>query len=365
MDFYLSKTILLTMKYVAANIFFFVITSLAFSQTDNLRINQLQVIGSHNSYKQAIDPALFKMLSKMDSVSMSKIDYSHVTLTEQLNLGLCNLEIDVYADTSGGRYAHPKGLDWAPGQPLYDTAAVMQVPGFKVFHIPEIDFRSNCLTFRQCLQELKIWSNAHKNHYPVFITINAKDDDMKRPGFTAPEKFTATIYDLLDKEIVTYLGKEKIITPDAVRGNYNSLQEAVFAGNWPLLKNAKGKFIFILDETGDKITTYIKDHPALQGRMLFANAQPGTPEAAILIRNNPSDTTINNLVQKGYIVRTRADADTKMARLNDYTDFEAACKSGAQIITTDYYYKSTHFKSDYHISFADGKFARPNPVLKK
>jgi len=353
------------MKLFIVNFLFLITTMFGFSQTANLRINQLQVIGSHNSYKQTIDPSLFKWLSQQDSASMSTIDYSHVTLTEQLNLGLCNLEIDVYADTAGGRYTHPKGLDWVPGQPPYDTEGVMKERGFKVFHIPEIDFRSNCLTFRQCLQELKQWSDAHPDHNPVFITMNAKDEISKRAEFTVPEKFTAAIYDNLDKAILTYLGKKKLIVPDDVRGKYNTLEEAVLAGNWPTLKNARGKFIFILDETGDKIDTYTKDHPSLAGRVLFANAIPGTAEAAILIRNNPKDTTITALVQKGYIVRTRADADTRQARVNDYSGFEAACKSNAQIITTDYYYRSTHFKSTYSISFANGKFIRTNPAVKE
>ncbi len=352
------------MKYFSLTIISLFSIQFSFSQIDLLHINKIQVIGSHNSYKKAIDPLLFKMLSKRDSVSMSKIDYSHVSLTEQLNLGLCNLEIDVYSDTAGGRYAHPRGLDLVPGQPAYDSEGVMKQPGFKVFHIPEIDFRSNSLTFRQCLEELKAWSSAHKNHYPVFITMNAKDDDM-RTGFTAPEKFTAEIFDALDKEIITYLGKENLIIPDQVRGKYKSLESAVNAGNWPLLKEARGRFIFILDETGNKIKTYVQNHPSLKGRVLFANAEPGSPEAAILIRNRPQDSSISTLVKKGYLVRTRADADTKMARVNDRSDFEAACKSGAQIITTDYYYKSTHFKSDYSISFDGATYFRINPIFKK
>lgn len=353
------------MKYLLSILLSIVSIQYCFSQIDLLHINQIQVIGSHNSYKKAIDPLLFKMLSKRDSVSMSKIEYSHVSLTEQLNLGLCNLEIDVYSDTAGGRYAHPRGLDLVPGQPAYDIDGVMKQPGFKVFHIPEIDFRSNSLTFRQCLEELKAWSAEHKNHYPIFITMNAKDDDMKRTGFTAPEKFTSEIYDALDKEIITYLGKENLIIPDQVRGKYKTLESAVTAGNWPSLKQARGKFIFILDEVGNKIKTYVENHPSLKGRILFANAEPGSPEAAILIRNRPQDSTINTLVKKGYLVRTRADADTKNARENNRSDFEAACKSGAQIITTDYYYKSTHFKSDYSISFDGATYFRVNPIFKK
>jgi len=71
------------------------------------------------------------------------------------------------------------------------------------------------------------------------------------------------------------------------------------------------------------------------------------------------------MVKKGYIVRTRADSDTWEARINDKSRFEAACQSGSQIITTDYYVKSTHFNSDYVISFGKGAFFRVNPFFEK
>jgi hypothetical protein len=332
---------------------------------DNIPLNHIQIIGSHNSYKQPIDPELFKVLKRYDSVSFSKIDYSHISLSEQLNLGLLNLEIDIYADAKGGKYAHPKGLTIAKNQKPYDTTQ-MKEPGFKVFHIQDIDFRSNCATFKQCLAELKSWSDSHKNHYPIFITMNAKDEEIKNPlGFTIPEKFDAAVFDELDRVIIQGLGQEKFIIPDQIRGKYKTLEEAVLAGNWPLLKNARGKFIFILDETGDKRAAYISNHPSLKGRILFANAEPGTPEAAILIRNNAKKDNIADMVKKGYIVRTRADSDTQEARLNDKSVFEAAKVSGAQIITTDYYLPSTHFNSTYVISFENKTYLRVNPLFKK
>jgi hypothetical protein len=296
---------------------------------------------------------------------MSRIDYSHVTLTEQLNQGLRALEIDVYADAKGGKYAHPKGLDMVPGQPPYDTAGVMKQPGFKVLHIQDIDFRSNCLTFKLCLQELKKWSAAHPGHEPVFITMNAKDEAIKRPGFTTPEAFTPAVFDALDQEITQHLGAGSLIMPDQVRGKYPTLEAAVLHQNWPSLKAARGKFIFILDEGGPKRTAYVQGHPSLKGRVLFVNAEPGTPEAAIHIMNSAKKdlAAIKALVEKGYIIRTRADSDTQEARANDRSSFEAAMQSGAQIISTDYYLKSTQFKSDYVISFADGKYFRLNPLF--
>lgn len=331
---------------------------------DNVPINRVQVIGSHNSYKKAIDPKLFKLVQSRDSVGMSKIDYEHISLTDQLNLGLLNLEIDVYSDEKGGRYAHPKGLQWVKDQPPFDPKGEMMEPGFKVFHVIDLDFRSHCLTFKDGLQQLKAWSNAHPNHNPVFITIEPKDEKSKDPIFSIPEVFTEKTFEELDKAFLDYLGADKIITPDQVRGKYATLEQAVLHNNWPTLKAARGKFLFILDAKERKKELYIAGHPSLKGRILFANAEAGTPEAAAMILNNPKDPQIKQLVKKGYIIRTRADSDTKEARENDYSSFEAAKESGAQIITTDYYQKSTHFKSDYVVSF-DGvsKYFRLNPLF--
>jgi hypothetical protein len=330
---------------------------------DNLTINKVQVIGSHNSYKKAIDPALFKFLQKKDSLALNGIDYEHIGLADQLNMGLCNLEIDVYSDEKGGKYAHPKGLDLVKGQPEFDAKGEMMAPGFKVFHVIDIDFRSQCLTFKDGLQQLKAWSDAHPNHNPVFITIEPKDGVSKNPDFTQPEPFTEKTFDALDKEFRDYLGEKNIITPDKVRGKYATLEEAATQGNWPTLKQARGKFLFLLDAKDHKRDLYMKDHPSLKGRILFTNADPGTPEAAMMIRNNPKDPQISQLVKKGYIIRTRADSDTKQARRNDKSDFIAAQNSGAQIITTDYYLKSTHFKSDYVVYFeGQDKYFRLNPV---
>jgi hypothetical protein len=331
--------------------------------TDDLPINKVQVIGSHNSYKKAIDPALFKMFQQKDSVSASKIDYEHIGLAEQLDMGLRNLEIDVYADEKGGRFAHPKGLDWVKGQAAYDPEGKMKEPGFKVFHVIDLDFRSQALTLKDCLHQLKAWSDAHPDHTPVFITLEAKDGISKNPAATQPEKVTAKTFDELDKALLDGLGNS-IITPDQVRGKYETLESAVQHDNWPKLKSARGKFLFVLDDHKEKRALYIAGHPSLKGRILFANAEAGTPEAAMMIRNNPKDPEIKDLVKKGYIIRTRADSDTEQARINDKSDFEAACSSGAQIITTDYYLKSTHFKSDYVVSF-DGtnKYFRVNPVF--
>ena len=331
-----------------------------FAQHDTLHINQIQVIGSHNSYKKAIEDKLYTFLESQND-KMKSLQYDHISIPEQLNLGLRNLEIDVYLDTEGGKFANPKGLQFAEPKEDFDPNKDMLKPGFKVLHMPDIDFRSHYNTLEACLMAIKSWSDANPTHEPVFITLEAKDGDTNRFG-TTPEAFTETSFKNLDNALIAGLGRDKLITPDDVRGEHATLEEAILNNNWPTLKASRGKFLFILDDAKAKRALYIKNHPSLKGRVLFANAEPGTPEAATLIRNNPEDKTISSLVSQGYIIRTRADAGTKEARANDYSHFEAAKKSGAQIITTDYYLPSRFFDSNYHISFKNKGYVRKNPV---
>ena len=332
----------------------------------DLPINQYQCIGSHNSYKEYIDPQLIKIIDRTDTSRRTTkgLEYHHIGLSEQLNLGLRALEIDIYADEKGGKYANPKGLMMAGKQANrpYDVEGLMNEPGFKVFHVQEIDFRSNCLTFKKCLQELKEWSDNHPNHEPIYITMNAKDDTLKIPNFTKPEKFTAEVYDQLDNVILTNLGKQKLILPDDIRGNSATLEEGVLKKGWPKMSKAKGKFLFVLDENKGKTDDYIKNHASLKGRVLFTNSPVGTPEAAFLILNDAIKDLekIKENVRKGYFVRTRADSDTREARTNDCRSFEAAKASGAQIISTDYYIKSTLFPSNYSVSFDGKSYFRKN-----
>lgn len=331
----------------------------------DLKMNEIQVIGSHNSYKKAILPEVYAYLQKKDSLhALPRIQYEHIPIPKQLDLGLRNLEIDVYADSKGGKYAHPKILDLVTTKDAFDPEGKMKKPGYKMIHITDIDYQTWYYTLEDCLKDLKKWSDAHPNHNPVFITLEPKDGAANTFG-TEPEHYTSKLFDELDGELKKYLGKNKIITPDDIRGSYKTLNEAVLKKNWPKVKDAQGKFLLVLDNNSENRDLYMKGHPSLQGRMVFTNSNPGTPESAVLLMNEPKDPKIKDLVQQGYIIRTRADADTMEARKEDYTRFEQAKESGAQVITTDYYLPSQLFKSNYTISFENNTYERKNPVTGK
>jgi hypothetical protein len=339
------------------------IAALLLTAFDSVPINKMQVIGSHNSYKQEIDPALLWLVRKKSPQVAASLEYCHIPLSAQLDLGLRGLEIDVYADSKGGKYAHPMGLDLigeTNQKTPYDTLGVMAELGFKVLHVPDLDFRSHCLTLKQGLEELKRWSDQHPDHSPVFITMNAKDESIEGSEFTIPEKFRATTFDSLNQVIVQVLGRKKVLTPDDVKGTAATLEQAVLTKGWPSLQAAQGKFVFVLDEKAEKTAVYL----SAKKHVMFVNVPAGNPNAAFMIINDAvkEEAKIHDLVQKGYMVRTRADSDTREARANDKRSFEAACRSGAQVITTDYYQKSAFFKSDYVISFPDGTYVKKDTL---
>ena len=96
--------------------------------------------------------------------------------------------------------------------------------------------------------------------------------------------------------------------------------------------------------------------------MLFTNAEPGDPDAAFVKLNNPFDPAIPAVVEAGYLVRTRSDADTVEARTGDTAPREAALASGAQFVSTDYYQPDPDFMTGYFVEIPGGTPGRCNPV---
>lgn len=341
-------------------------TTSAFPKDDQLRLNQIQVIGSHNSYHQRMPEAATKVLRSFIGNAVEALDYQHLPLSEQFaEQGVRQIELDVFADPEGGLYAtrHAAALI---GEPAESPDPAMKEPGFKVFHIQEIDFATSCSTFKACLEQVKGWSDANPEHVPLMILVEAKDSPIPDPinaGFVTPLPIDAAQLDAIDAEIRSVFGADDLITPDDVRGDRDTLEEAVLAGQWPTLAESRGKVMFALDNE-DLRQTYAEGHPSLRGRVLFTGSQPGEPEAAFVKLNDPLEdgARIKELVAKGYVVRTRADGDTEQARSGDTTMRDAAFASGAQWVSTDYPDPDPSLGTDYSARFPDGDTIRCNPI---
>jgi hypothetical protein len=330
---------------------------------ENLHVNDLLSVGTHNSYKTAIPDAELAQLRTRSARGAIVLDYSHPPLAQQLDGGARQLELEVYYDPQGGRFVDPLGPR-GDGQRIEAAmAAEFAKPGFKVMHIPEIDFRSTCILFMSCLQSVKAWSDAHPDHVPIVILINAKDDSPLGTSGAAIAKFDTAAFDALDAEIASVFKDDDLITPDQVQGKYATLREGVLAGGWPKLRDARGRVFFALDEAPKKVALYRGERRSLEGRRMFVNIEESSPAAAYITLNEPMEDAqrIRAAVEAGLIVRTRADADTLEAREGKTERREIALASGAQYVSTDYMQPDPRFPS-YSVRLPDGAITVCNPV---
>ena len=152
----------------------------AFASDDSIRINQIQVIGTHNSYHAGFAPSATKVMMKEAAKEFAAINYRHPSLTQQFDDGVRQIELDVFSDSKGGMYGDPAithmvSLNGLPDDPPMAPPGTWEKPGFKVMHIQDVDFRTNCITFIECLTIIRTWSRSHPDHVPILITMNTND----------------------------------------------------------------------------------------------------------------------------------------------------------------------------------------------
>jgi hypothetical protein len=360
---------------------------------NKLSINEIQTIGSHNSYRKRTDPYIMGFLYQNFQLlppefNPDYLDYDHLPLEAQFNeYGIRSIEFDVFDDPAGGKFFFRYGKAVVTGDPAqgYSNIAALGTPGLKMLHYPDIDYNTNnYYTFKQGLMAVKNWSDAHPTHLPLVIMIEPKEDNPHTelagiaqlfgiPNlFTETTPFTAANLGTIDDEIWEVFNPDKVITPDEVRGNHPTLNHAVTHKKWPRLEDARGKVMFVMINSNNERQAYLSLYPGLEGAAMFVFSDPGNPETAFVKMDDPVSNfnTIKNLVTAGYMVRTRADADTYEARYPGSTARrEAAFSSGAQVISTDYYRPDPRSVmgpgsgwSDYSVFFPNSELARLNPV---
>lgn len=289
-------------------------TSADLAQASVLRMNQLQAKGTHNSYH---DMRWWMPVTEL-RYDMQPLD---VQLEKQ---GVRAFELD---------------LQYSKGH-------------FEVHHVDTWDAGSTCPNFTDCLKKLKGWSDAHPTHEPLFVQLEAKDafDAAKADEYEAA----------LDKEILSVWPKDRIVTPDVVKGSAASVKEAITTTGWPTMDSARGKIVFFLQPDEGRRQHYTHGDRDLDGRLTFVNSGLDKPYAAVTILDDPKDQRIEAAVKAGFIVRTRADADVKEAIDNDHSREKAAWASGAQIVSTDFPVKVSNY--DYFVTIPGGGVSRCNPL---
>ncbi len=285
-----------------------------------MRLDQLQVLATHNSYHLEPTPEVADLIRSLAPDALAPSLYSHPPLAEQLDLGVRSFEIDVF---TGGA-------------------------GLEVLHSRGVDVGTTCARFVSCLEQLDAWSQDHPEHVPIVVQLEAKE-----PA-ALPE---------IEGEIRSVLDDERLVTPADVQGDHGSVRAAVEEDGWPVLDDVRGRFVFVLDDHADRREAYRALHPDARDRLLFVDARPPDDDAAYVILNDPigNGLDITRLVEAGFMVRTRADADTIEAQRGDPTRADAAFASGAQVITTDFEVEDPRYPG-FVVALPGGGPVRCNPV---
>jgi Phosphoinositide phospholipase C, Ca2+-dependent len=336
------------------------------------RLNELQAIGTHNSYKREISEA---EQAEYDAIISTPGDYdaflaySHASIPNQFGLqDVRGLELDLFGDPSGGLYAEPLVRKRLGLGPLPDPE--WRRPGIKVLHIADFDYATTCVRFVTCLEQVESWSDANPGHVPLTILLELKRSDSRavaNGGVVAPV-WDAAALDALDAEIRSVFRERDMLTPDDVRRRGLTLEQSVLRHGWPSLHEARGQVLFLLDnDPGPIRTAYTAGRPNLEGRVIFTNSRPGQPDAAFIKRNEPrgvNTAQIQELVRAGYLVRTRSDLPLSTVRSGDTAMLEAALASGAHVISTDFpeVGMSARYNSDFVAQMPGGGTLRCNPV---
>ena len=204
--------------------------------------------------------------------------------------GIRQIELDVFADPTGGRYADPaarrrivRGLGKDPG-PDPDPDGLLRRPGMKVLHVPDIDYRRPALTLVAALDQVRIIA-SHPRHVPIMVLLELKDEASPAVP-TRPVPFDRTSLDALDAEILSVFRRSKILTDD-VRGPFTTLPEAIGKRGWPVLDAVRGRVILALDNEDRLRDIYLQDHPAFEGRLMFTSVAESHPAAAWFKVNDP------------------------------------------------------------------------------
>lgn len=295
---------------------------------EGVRINEIAVIGTHNSYQQLATPQKRAYENALSVLTFGKKggkrNFEMDTYTEQLERGVRNIEIDIETVDDG-------------------------TVSFISTHSPITDNVSSAYDFAKGLEEIALWSDNNPNHIPVYLLIEPKKDVV---SINNMKEFSVEYALELDNVIREALG-DRLLTPNTVKGDFESLEEMRMADSWPTLEQAAGKIIVLLHPC-DVTEQYIDIDTTLSSQAMFPMLRfedIEKPYATFILDNEPDIATQNNSVtvgEKKLMVRTRADNYPKFSQ----EQYALADSCGSHIISTDYPPRSV--RADEHTYNFDG-----------
>lgn len=301
--------------------------------SDGVKFNEVAYIATHNSYQLESVPSYQKVYRDLETVTFGLVNgdaplYCSDTLTEQFNVGIRSIELDVETVVNDGKIR------------------------FVCSHSPLIDMTSSCYNFEFALEEIRMWSDANPRHLPISIIIEPKEFFLLEKGM----RFINLEYvNEIDKILQKMFG-DKLITPAEMMGDYDSLKDMREADGWMKLEDCAGRIAVFFHDTDGVTGKYIKQDESIKTQAMFPMLRYKDRDksyASVLIVNKPDDIEKHSaelIYEKNHIVRTRVDT---YGNYNE-EDRRKTLESGAQILSTDYPKKADMTNVDYYVDFGNG-----------
>ncbi|TVP85916.1 MAG: hypothetical protein EA375_02880 [Acholeplasmataceae bacterium] len=270
-----------------------------------LTLHDIRLLATHNSYKKT-GPALGRLFVGLGENfdEARSLRYGYQTLTAQFENGIRSMEWDVRLRN---------------GQ-------------FEITHVPLVDNSGIAPVLEPALQELRLFSEHHPDHIPIIILFEIKYDWMVLDPLL--ENIGTDELLALDLLLEDVLGQHLFRPSDLFDGNVTSLRETIQNDGWPSVHSLLGKVIIVL-HPGRPTQPYVDLDPSLMSQAMFPGVHAsGTSDdhAAFVVHNSVDIEAIGNLVDEGFIVRTRIDSGLVFNQQR----FDDALASGAQILTSDF-----------------------------
>lgn len=281
---------------------------------DGVKLNEIAILGTHNSYQRLATGETRFAMNIIDTITFKKaglntFDFEMDTLTEQLEMGVRNVEIDI------------------------ETLDKDDKIEFKVTHNSIVDNASSAYDFTKALQEIKMWSDNNPEHIPVIIIVEPKSFVIEINGM---KKFSLEYAKELDKIVGNTLGDSLLTSKDMLR-DYASFKEMRENDDWISLKEAQGKILVLLHDC-DVTESYIALDETIKTQKMFPMLRyddRNESYTSFILENDAfraNERKAENIDESNLIVRTRADV------YPEYSDerYEVIETCGSQIITTDF-----------------------------
>jgi hypothetical protein len=274
------------------------------SDDSSIKLNDIQILASHNSYKKK-GSALGKFFIGLgDSFEEANaLKYGYRNLTDQFDSGIRSMEIDLR----------------------------LRKTSFMLTHVPLVDNSSVAPDFSMALEEIKLFSDNNPNHIPIIMLMEIKDDWMILDH--ALQQIGSEQLETLNHLLMDKLG-DTLFKPSEMLETDKSIMETITTTGWPSVQSLLGKVIFVLHPGSFTIPYYELDQ-TLSTQAMFPGVYKDDVDqeyATFVVHNDIDIPSISALVDQGFIVRTRID-DYLIFEQDNYDD---AILSGAQILSSDF-----------------------------